>query len=427
MATINREENLVIAIDPGYDSAKVCVNGVLTKIPNNVLDITGHSSEFLTLGDKRESGFVCSRYIPDKEYLVGEFARKSIMERKVRSDEMVKYQMMDSYQRFQTKDFEVNFMTVMGIAIINYVKKAKKSNFGSVLDFKKIPETGKIKVTGLNMLRVIVGVALPNDSVEESWIYIRNFLVGKHNYTIEMGDGIYELEYEIEPTHTMPASQVICAFLGLASDDNGVINQNSPILRKLPALIIDGGYKTVGIFMLTKANKVAEAESNMDFAMGNVHKRVAYRLQKDYGRENIEAFTIPSIIENDEGIVNYIIPAKDGSKSKMASVNINELIAEEEYALCKGMIDYLNEKFEDLVDVKQIIITGGTGAAYYNHINAYMDEERNLLSDSLVLTNYDFLGKELEPVYAIAVGMYKTLQNQIRKAPTRKANNASNM
>jgi len=423
MATITKETNLVIGIDPGYDAAKVCVNGVLTTIPNNVLDITGHASDFLTLGDKRANDFVLSRYIPDKEYLVGGFARKSIMEKSVRTDEMVKYQMMDSYQRFQTKDFEVNFMTVMGVAIINYIKRAKKTNMGSALDFARNQETGITRVTGFNQMRVIVGVALPNDSVDESWIYIKNFLVGKHKYIVEMSDGVYELEYEVEPNHTMPASQVICAFLGLTSDDNGVMIPNNDTLKKLPALVIDGGYKTMGIFMLTKALKVAQAESNTEFAMGNVHKRVAARLQKEYGRTNIEAFSIPSILENEGGHVNYIVPAKDGGKPKTASVDVNRLVAEEEAALCAEFIDYLNKEFEDLLDVKQIVTTGGTGAAYYNHINAYMEEERNHLSGSVVLTDYEFFGKPLDPVFAIAVGMYKNLQNQIRKAPVRKPNN----
>ena len=92
---------------------------------------------------------------------------------------------------------------------------------------------------------------------------------------------------------------------------------------------------------------------------------------------------------------------------------MQKMVLEQERKLCDGLIDYLNTKFEDLLDVKQMLITGGTGAAYYKHISSYMKEKRGHLEGKVLLTNYKFQGKEIEPVFAIAIGVYKTIRYQV--------------
>jgi len=178
--------------------------------------------------------------------------------------------------------------------------------------------------------------------------------------------------------------------------------------------VIDGGYKTVGLFMLTQAQKVSEAESNTEYAMGNVHKEVAKLLREDYGRD-IEPYQIPYILNEEGGKINCLVTEADGTQT-VETVDVQEMVLASEEALCEKLIAYLNEKFDKLLDIKQIIITGGTGSAYYNHISNYMKEKRKNLKDSVILTDYKFKGKAIDPVYAIALGMFKTLEDQLTKA-----------
>lgn len=90
-----------------------------------------------------------------------------------------------------------------------------------------------------------------------------------------------------------------------------------------------------------------------------------------------------------------------------------QLVREEAKKLCDELIDYINTKYENLVDIRQILVTGGTGAAYYEHILEYVKGHRKHLETNIILTDYDFLGKKINPIYAIVVGMYKVLLNQI--------------
>ena len=414
MATLRNNDNYIeIGIDPGFDGTKVCINGIMFKVPNNIMDITGKKNEFLTLGERKAGGYICSRYIRDKEYLIGELARKSINEKLAKANEKIKMTVNDSQERFGTMDFECNMMSVIGIALIEYAKETMRNEWRpcyTIMDSNK--GDGNRVIPSLKTAEIVVGVALPHDYVDSVWPNISKFLIGEHHFEIELQDGIYELNFEIKPGRAIPASQAICALLGTAADDEGVIKNESNILKNLPALVIDGGYKTVGLFQLTKAYQVSEAESNENFAMGNVHKRVAKILQEEFGRTDIEAFSIPSIIENDDGKIICINPNNHGT----IELDVTEMINEEVAKICEELLDYLNEKYNNLLDTKEVIITGGTGAAYYDHVAKYLNEQRNHLRGKIILTSYKFRGQEIEPVYAIAVGMYKTLKHQVNVA-----------
>lgn len=407
MAKSNFDVNkplICCAIDPGFDSTKVVVNGICFKIPNGTVDVTGDINKYLQLNNnKRAKGYLLSRYIPDKEYIVGDLARKATLEKTVREEQSVRHGMMDSSGRFLTKDFEVHLMTCIGLALVEYSKKSVKEHLQPEINIKNPDE--------LLNCNVIVGIALPNDWVTDVWPDLRKFLIAEHNYSIEDNEGVYNLHFNINEGCAMALSQAVCALLGVTSTDAGVPISDSEVLSNLPCIVIDGGYKTVGMFQLTQALRVSASESNTDFAMGNVHKTVAKILKEEYGRDNIEPFQIPAILE-EGGVINYLEDTGNG-KEVSKQVDVKLLVEEEMEKTCRSLIKLLNDKFEKLLDTKEVVITGGTGAAYFRHLSKYLEEERGHLKGHIILTSYEFLGKKIDPVYAIAVGMYKTLRQQL--------------
>lgn len=413
MATFITSKNLCISVDPGFNATKVVVNGLIFEIPNAVLDVTGKTNEFLELGgaSKRTPGYLVSRYVPNKEYLVGELARRSLTEKSERNAFKVKSEMMDSKNRFETSDFQVNLMTCIGAAIIKYANESVRR--------KLKPEIHLENPNELASFRVFVGVALPNDWVNDIWPTIENYLIGQHNYSVDTEEGSYELNFKIEEKHAMATSQAIAALIGTAYDDNGDPIPNAATLKDLPAVILDGGYKTIGLFQLTKANRVAAAESNTDFAMDNIHKEVARIIREDYGREQIESFMIPSIIEGG-GKLNYLAlknPMDENNKTTVSrTVDVTKIRDKVQRDVCEKLIEYMDEKFDNFLDIRQIIITGGTGSAYYKQMVEYFNEQREFLQGKVILTDYEFLGAPIDPVYGVAVGLYKILKNQIAKA-----------
>lgn len=415
MATFITSKNLCISLDPGFNATKVVINGILFEIPNAILDVTGRTKEFLELGgsSKKTGGYLLSRYVPNKEYMVGELARKSLADISEREVNMIKHDINDSKSRFETADFEVSLMTCLGTAIVKYANESIKRHLK--------PEIHLENPNELESFKIFIGVALPNDWVNEVWPNILKFLIGHHSYSIETESGSYNLNFAIEPTNAISVSQAQAALIGTAYDDNGNSIPNCATMQNLPAIIIDGGYKTMGLFLLTKALRVTQAESLTLYAMGDVHKEVARILRDEYGRKSIQDFMIPAIIE-DGGTLNYLVKASEEDDNYTSrTVDVNKILEEVQYNTCKQLIEYMDQKFENFLEARQIIITGGTGAAYYKQMTKYFNESREFLKDKVILTDYEFLGVNIDPVYGVAVGLYKIMKNQITKA-LKKAN-----
>lgn len=410
MATYKQDYNLAIAVDPGFDSTKIVINGIMFNVPNCVVNITGKAD---TMISGRKEGFLLSHYIDGSEYLVGREARKLMLQQSARENRLKKQEVMDSYLMFTTQDFEINLFTSISLALVRYSDYCKKKEIKPALDIQpgdseEIMHKNQVE---LNKFTLVIGVTLPNDAVGEAWPSVKQKLDGFHKCNIETDTGFYGLSFTVKPGHSMVLAQATAALLGAACDDEGYEDENATILSKLPVLVIDGGYKTVGLVKLTTIGMTDQAESNTELAMGNVHKRVAERIRNEYKRNDIYDFNIPSILEDpsNNGEIIYI-----DEKGDTEILDVKKLVAEEIAKLCDELIEYINKKYENLVDIRQILVTGGTGAAYYEYILKYVREHRKHLANNIILTDYDFLGKKIFPIYAIAVGMYKVLLNQIK-------------
>ena len=259
-----------------------------------------------------------------------------------------------------------------------------------------------------------MGIALPNDAVEEKWGSVKKYLSGTHNFSIETEDGVFNLDFEIKKGSLMANSQVISAFIGCIADDQGNIDEaalNVADQSKLPALIIDGGYKTIADFMFTENYMAEGASSNTDYAMMNIYKAIAEKIRNEYGREDVNTDDIIKHLESDG-----IIICEKGDNTE--AVELKPLFDAAKEEICREYVDHLNKKYNKLLDVKQIIITGGTGAQFYDYIKDYVDKHKTHLKGHVILTDYEFMGRKISPEYGIVVGMYKSLLAAIRGVST---------
>ena len=387
-------KNILISVDPGYDATKVCVNGIIFKIPACVIDITGKTGNYI--GNKKK-GFILSSYIEGKECLVGEQARMLLMEPDVQKIQNQKSGMLDSYEKFETQDSEINIMTSIGIALIEYEKLCTSKEILPALDLSK-------PIDENSPLEIYLAVALPNDALNETWSTVKQQVVGRHRFSLETEEKKYQLDFVIKKENCMANSQVVAALIGSVSDDVGVILDDE--LDELPVLVIDGGSKTIGDFKLTKNLMVESASSNTDFAMENINKKVAEIINEQYNREDIRSYNIKNILE-DGGQLVY----ENGETTDV--VDVQQIVAVETKSMCERYIEYLNNKYNKLLDIKKILVYGGTGAAYYEQILNYVNNHKKHLQGKVHLANYKFIGQQIDPVFAVCIGMYKTLHAQV--------------
>lgn len=402
MAKIEQNYNLVIAVDPGFSDTKVVINGVMFKIPRALVDVTGKTGNFI-IGAK-QPGYILSHYIEGRDILLGEQAKALITVPEYKEQRRNMEVILNSYERFSTDDSEVTIMTAIGLALINYAEYSKKKNIHPEIDINK-PLTG-------TPFKIYVGVALPNDAVEDKWGSVKKYLTGHHVFSIETEDGEYDLDFTIEKKNLMSNSQVISAFIGCIADDDGKISEDvlkDVYRKKLPALIIDGGYRTIADFLFTENYMAEGASSNTKYAMAVIYERAAAYIRETYGRNDVNADDIIQHLDTD----GTIVCEKDGNTE---SVDIKPIVEKFKDEICQEYVEHLNRKYNKLLDVKQIIVVGGTGAAYYSFLVKYINEHKKHLKDAVTLTDYMFIGRNITPEFAIVVGMYKSILAAIRNA-----------
>lgn len=399
------EHKLVISCDPGFDSNKIVINGEIYKYPYNVVDITGQEGTRL-LFDKSE-GYILSHYVEGKSYLVGEEARKRLMEVEASQRQDQKQPIANSFDKFETDDFMVSMMSCVGHALVSYSKLT-----GGKFDIEeyskwyaksdKRDRTRDLYYENANFT-FYMSVALPHDTVDDTWKVVKKKTESRHVFDIEMCDGKHEIAFEVKYGNTSTSSQAKAAFMGLVIDDLGNAIKNPEIQspNNVPCLLIDGGYKTVGIFKLSRDGSIVQAESNTTYAMYNINKAVEDELVEKYGITDVKEYQIEEII-SEGGFINY-----EDSKGKSAKLDVKQIREQKKEEIFGNFWKYLNEKYNKLMDIHSFIMTGGTSQEYSELTASYIKEYREHIK--MFRTDYDFNGKKLDPVYGVTVGMFKIL------------------
>ena len=395
---IEQDYKLKISVDVGYSASKICVNGVvLFTIPSNIVEITGNENYLLGI---RQPNYISTSYVQGQKYLVGEQAATLLMEQNYRDAYNEIKETMSSYDRFKHANTITHLMTCIGMALIKYSQYTMENNVTPKFDVTK--DLGE-----KSLFEIFVILGFPHDICESTLQIVKPRVVGEHKFDIETEDDEYNLQFFIDKEHVMAFSQAQAAYMGTVLDEKGQLISNSEHFKKLPALLLDGGMKTVGKFVLTKTASVEQAESNTDYAMDNVYRKVVDYIRKEYGREDIEVYNIEQILRNEGG---RLVAKKNGTTEV---VNIKKIYEQYRNEVCEGLIEYLNKEHNNLLNIEEILIAGGTGAEYYDSFMDYIEREKGHLEKDVRLIDYVFNNAPIDPVYAVAVGLYKTLLHNI--------------
>ncbi len=396
------EESVFIAVDPGFDSIKIAINGFYLKFPKEVVDITGiDDARFL---GKKNKSFLKVNYIEGKQHLVGEYAAIYLSEQggKVPNGIEESEKLHDTFETFKTVDKQILIMSAIGKGLINYAQHSKDHN---VIIVDRDDGTHDVKI--VPMSKIYVGVALPHDAVDDSWKYIETWLKDQHKFSLETADGVYN--FDLDTKRSMVGSQVISALYGVLTDDYGALKEEeeSEMLseNRLPAIVIDGGYLTLGCAHFTSVKLVDDSDSNLTFAMKNIYENVAANIREKSGRNDVTSIMIKQIMRKNDKTINYV--DEDGNGY---TLDVAEIVKEETRVVCEKMVAELKKKYNNLVNIKSVIITGGTGIAYYEHIKALLAPCKWI---NVILTDYEFYGEKITPDYAIVIGMYKVLRETV--------------
>lgn len=372
---------LFISIDPGFDSMKVIANGKAFKFPFNVALTDERKLSDYALRDD----FILYKGKLGTTYRVGQYAREYVFENK----ELIESEMDGFYDehRFISESFSVGLDVAIALAI------EKNGLFGQQRE-----------------LSIHLIVALPHAYRNKFADTIAGHASGEHSFHLRCGRGEERhYQFSIERNRVKTVSQTIAAILGETSDAQGNMDdEKAYYLTQGPTLVMDGGYYTFGLVAVSRGGSVddTKTESDVHHAMKNVNIRIAEEIQTV--RPDVRHYVIEYLLSKDNGVIRYL---KDG---RAATLDLSALREQKMREVCVDLIDYLNRKYNNLLDFRYALVTGGTGACFYKQLLAYYKEAGIMDEEHLLLTSSTLNGIQYPIEFAIAVGAFKGLMGTLR-------------
>lgn len=374
---------LFLAIDPGFDSFKVVANGRTFKFPSNVIETDERKMADYNLRDD----FMLYKDSYGATYRVGQYARELVYQNKDIKERSREQEEFYTEQRFTSGDFQVSLRSAIALALKS---EGLPSHYdGTIYVIVALPHSCRTRYTA-----AVIGAA-----------------AGKHSFTMRLGqDAEQDYQFNIDDKNVMTVSQTIASILGETSDDHGKINRDKFFyLSNGPTLVLDGGYYTMGIVEVSKGGSVddTKTESDIRHAMRNVNSQVAREVRKV--RSDIEHYQVEYLISQNEGQIRYM---QDG---KAQIIDLNKIRAQKVRNVCTDFCRYLDEKYNNLLDVRYVLVTGGTGSVFYPYILEHLEQSGVLDKDHVLLASGELCGISNPIEFSIVVGAYKGLMGKLNK------------
>lgn len=373
---------LLIAIDPGFDSMKVIANGRHFKFPFSAVETD--ERKMSDYGGR--NGFILYKDAHGATWRVGQYARTLMFEHKDTEE--------DKMRNFYTEERFISAEATVGL--LSAIAKA-------------------IDVTGLydrqTDLDIRLIVALPHGVRNKYASTIIGQLAGDHKYYMTFGNGEERpFRFTIKEGSVMTVSQTIAAILGETSDDDGNINEKKYFyLSNGPTLVIDGGYYTVGLVPVSRGGSVddSRAESDTTHAMKNVNLAISREIAQQ--RPDIKHYTVEYLLSQGEPSIRYM----DKEQGKVVSIDLASIREKKMQSVCGSFLRYLDKKYDNLLDFRYILVTGGTGACFFKQMLEHYKASGLMDEEHMLLTTPTIAGQSLPIEFSIAAGAYKGLRGKI--------------
>lgn len=359
---IEKSNEEPIALDIGYGGVKVfSMNGM-------------HSFPSLLFRVKKDTTFLDNetdiKYLDEDGNLwyIGDRARDSLEtgSRQIDSDDFY------SSKRLDTDEF----LILLRVAI--YLGLCKE-------DFEY----------SSNSKRIRISTGLPEEDVDRDSRKLRKIISGHHHFQISVGGREFtKVNFDIEEDDIEILSQPQGTIYSMAFDMKGNIPREDLIVDK-NVLVLDGGMYTFDTYLSNRADQ-GTSKTWEEFAMHEAHIKVRDIIKEKTGRfineYDIEKYMMdernPSIIRY-EGKQRYYF----GDDYLSTLKNMSE-----------RLVKKLKRTYDDFNDVDTVIVTGGTGKAYYPYLEDLIPVDELMLAES----DDAALGK-FDAVFSNVVGFFKFL------------------
>lgn len=351
----------IIGLDMGYSGPKCVHEKGNFVFPNFCKELEGDIFQELSKND-----LIYEDITTGKRYIVGEMATKSLSQ-----DTVVPEDILYSQNHYLHPDFLITFRTALGLALWD------------------TPTDGH---------DVFLQTGLPPEYMLQGESYLRTVVEQRHVFTLQAGNEKKTFDITLKHNQVDIMYQPMGTFYSVVFDTFGNLTKEIRDYMSSDVLIFDGGFKTLDEFMV-QGKQLQLKKSNGNLGMKRVLEEARNQIQNDW-QTYISIPAMQNCLRTGTFQVKDIIMMKNDSYSIEPYLeNANQLVREMAFDSIK----------EHAFKVKFLVMTGGTGAAWYDY---FKDRLKGLSSLKVISGGAN---SSLPVVYSNARGYYFYRLQQLRE------------
>lgn len=221
-------------------------------------------------------------------------------------------------------------------------------------------------------------------------------LEGHHKFSMKVGTGQWK-EYEFDLDRNMmdvfdqPMGSVYSA--SKTSDGSSIVGENGRAYVDSRMLVFDGGFGTLDIYNIINRS-IMSTNTFDDLGMRAILQKSSDDLMDMYGK-HIPVHTIQPYLES--GVVTVLNRKQHSTEQH----DIYDVLKRNTDATCDLALERIESTFNGLEDYDYLLVTGGTGAAWFNRIK---DRYKDMASLNVITANQN--DRSLPSIYSNVRGYY---------------------
>lgn len=317
-----------IAMDIGYSSVKLFSPNIVASFPSYARKV---ESDFKFAGEAPKNSILYRDDTSGQMWLVGQVAQDTIAYGDTTDSESALY----SRERYNSDMFLVIARAGLGLAM-------QSNRFGS-------PD-GK---------PVFLQTGLPEKYMRDTK-EITEALSGMHKFSLLLGSGVWKhYTVDLSPSSIAVLSQPRGTLFSVCTDRNGHFRSDARDYLQSSVIIFDAGFGTLDLFPIT-SGAVGHGETYPDLGMRQVLSETSELIRDKYDTD----IPVPSMQKYLEtGNVIYF----DRKNFKSREYPFDALLQQACEHVCNEAVTRMANALP-LIDYRKIVVTGGTGEAWYDMI-----------------------------------------------------------
>lgn len=209
--------------------------------------------------------------------------------------------------------------------------------------------------------KVILQTGLPPAYLTADAPLLKEALSGRHQFSLKIGDGKWiNFDISLKENDIRIMAQPMGSLLGATLTSEGLPTPNANRYLQSNMLILDAGFGTVDLFNVLH-RQIKSSESFDDLGMKAVLQRTAEKIYQKYHVE-IPVHTMQRYLHNGT------IQTFDRHTMTTKEEPFEDILRQCSHEVCMETLERIKTMYNNLLDYQYLLITGGTGAAWYHDI-----------------------------------------------------------